>query len=541
MEKLILSSDKQETELRIDESSDEGNMGNKNNSMERAFDVDVNATMTEYQSYAADEEPDRVYRSFRPSRGTFRSGIDIANQDSVSLNTGYFSECGPSVAGPLRGSFKFGIDIANQDNVSLKTDYFSEIEPSVEDYKLDSVKNNKISVAMSLPTGLSPQNRNIDQLPVSSRLKPKTKKKASVEKMEIKTLTNFYTKCNSIVLLIPFDISDTVKCMNYLRDTVAIIYKNMETLAPYLTFMRNSKWLKFKGSYYYDYGVCNFDAQVWKLDEKIAKSDHQEKEYIIEFRRRSLTGHSAFEQLLRRVASWLLESRRAAKYANGFNIYPYEEPSSNLGDGRDDAVFDSPVPSSVEDMSGSDSSCQISLDNDLICRWAKKISERSTYGEENIRILAMCSKDRENRELMASEPKLHEALCEELNNGRNPSSCANALVIVKAIFKFHANIAAESFINCGILLSVTRCLLLHSSYKPNVSLRSVAIERLALTLLEMLIENQELRFAQTQVERVWKELEKYLEGRLKDEKNDEKNNRCVNNVMSGLRKKIQVS
>merc|ERR1719193_2703060 len=246
-----------------------------------------------------------------------------------------------------------------------------------------------------------------------------------------------------------------------------------------------------------------------KLTKKKTKNGMPDKEYIIEFRRRSLTGHGAFEQILRRVAGWLFEGNRAEKYGNGFEIYAYEEPSLESGDGVNDEIFDSPLPSSVEEATDSDSSCQIRLESELICSWAKIIHERSTYSEENIRILAICSRERENRELMASEPKLHEAICQELNDGRNASSCANALIIVKAIFEFDPKTVANSFMKCGMLLSVTRCLVKPSNYKPSGTLRSVAIERAALKILKMLTEYQELWFAQKEVLKVLKKLEKY--------------------------------
>merc|ERR1719193_1409986 len=246
-----------------------------------------------------------------------------------------------------------------------------------------------------------------------------------------------------------------------------------------------------------------------KLTKKKTKNGMPDKEYIIEFRRRSLTGHGAFEQILRRVAGWLFEGNRAEKYGNGFEIYAYEEPSLESGDGVNDEIFDSPLPSSVEEMTDSDSSCQIRLESELICSWAKIIHERSTYSEENIRILAICSKERENRELLASESKLHEALCQELNDGRNPSSCANALIIVNAIFKFYAETVSDSFIKCGMLLSVTRCLVQYSNFKPSGSLRSVAIERAALRILKMLTEYQELWFERKEVLSVLSKLEKY--------------------------------
>eukprot|EP00495_Collosphaeridae_sp_1-RS-2012_P001192 TRINITY_DN1254_c0_g1_i1.p1 TRINITY_DN1254_c0_g1~~TRINITY_DN1254_c0_g1_i1.p1 ORF type:complete len:294 (-),score=39.27 TRINITY_DN1254_c0_g1_i1:27-908(-) len=273
--------------------------------------------------------------------------------------------------------------------------------------------------------------------------------------------------------------------------------------------MQNKMELKFKGSYFYAYEVCYFRCNGVESQQKKTNSGMPDKEYIIEFRRRSLTGRGAFEQILRRVAGWLFEGRRAEKYGNGFEIYPYEEPSLDIGDGVDDEIFDSPLPSLVEETTDSDSSCQIRLESELICSWAKIINERSTYSEENIRILAVCTKERENRELMASESKLHEALCQELNDGRNLSSCANALIIVKAIFEFYAKTVADSFIKCGMLLSVTRCLVQHSNYKQSGSLRSVAIERAALKILKMLTEYQELRFSQKEVLKVLKKLEKY--------------------------------
>jgi len=327
---------------------------------------------------------------------------------------------------------------------------------------------------------------------------------ALLKKMKIKNLSTVYNRCNSIVLLTEIGRGSE----EYVRETVAFIYTKMKTL-PHLTFMQNQKELKFKGSYYYSYEVCYFDATVWKVDKKKTKNGMPDKEYIIEFRRRSLTGHGAFEQILRRVAGWLFEGKRAEKYGNGFEIYPYEEPSLDIGDGVNDEIFDSPLPSSVEEATDSDSSCQIRLESELICSWAKIIHERSTYSEENIRILAICSKERENRELMASESKLHEALCQELNDGRNPSSCANALIIVNAIFKFDAETVADSFIKCGMLLSVTRCLVQYSNFKPSGSLRSVAIERAALRILKMLTEYQELWFEKKEVFKVLKKLEKY--------------------------------
>jgi len=435
------------------------------------------------------------------------------------------------------------IDNVEQNNISLSTGYRTKFHPSWEsNFEVYSKNSTSMQVKELKPlnsvTALSTREKNKEPLPFS-RGKPKTKKKkvlvpllapALLVKMEIKNLNNFYNKSNSIV----FEIGGKVKdCETYLRETVSIMYSKMMTLSPRLTFMHNSKELKFKGSYWYDYAVCYFDAQVWKLDPTIAKGDNPDKEYIIEFRRRSLTGYIAFEWLVRQAAGWLLQWGRAKKYGNGFNIYPVEETCSDFGDEFicDETVFCSPVPSSVEDMtSDSDSICQIILDNDLICRWAKKISERSTYCEEIIRILAICSKHRENRILMAEEPKLHEALCKDLNNGRNPSSCANTLVILEAILEFHA---ADSFIKCGMLLAVARCLLLHSGYKHKLNLRSVAIERAALKLLEMLIKHQKLRFAQREIEKVLRMLVKDLEGKLKDEKN----NRCLNNVIKGLKKK----
>jgi len=299
-----------------------------------------------------------------------------------------------------------------------------------------------------------------------------------------------------------------------------------------LTFMHHLKWLKFKGSYSYEYAVCYFDAQVWKVDPRIAGSDKPDEVYILEFRRKSLTGVSAFEQLIRQFAGWLLEYGRAKKYGNGFSIYPFEESNFDLSDDGscNDPAFGSQAPSSVEDTtSDSDSICQITLEYDLIRSWAEKIYERSSYSEENIRILAICSKDSDNRELMAGSRKLHNALCEELSNGTNPSSAANTLVIVKAIVKFHPDLAADSFVKCRMLLAITSCLYLHSGNRR----KSIAIERAALELLEMLIANETLRFTLMEIEKVLMILVKNLEGKLEDKKN----NKCLNNVIRGLNKK----
>lgn len=329
------------------------------------------------------------------------------------------------------------------------------------------------------------------------------------------------------------------------------MYTWMESLKPQLTFTHHLKWLKFKGSYSYDYAVCYFDAQVWKVDPKIAISDNPDEEYILEFRRKSLTGVCAFDQLLRQFAGWLLEYERAKKYGNGFSIYPFEETHSDMSDvgGCNDVGFGSQVPSSVEDTtSDSDSSCQITLDYDLIRSWAEKIYERSSYSEEYIRILAICSKDIDNRELMAAEHKLHKALCEELSHGANPSSAANTLVILNAIVKFHPDLAAVHFVKCEMLLAITRCLELHSGSmrkelhsgnrrkglhsgnRRKVCLKSLAIERAALELLEILTENQKLRFTLMEIEKVLMILVKNLGGKLKDEKSK----KCLNNVIRGL-------
>eukprot|EP00495_Collosphaeridae_sp_1-RS-2012_P008013 TRINITY_DN7856_c0_g2_i1.p1 TRINITY_DN7856_c0_g2~~TRINITY_DN7856_c0_g2_i1.p1 ORF type:complete len:257 (-),score=36.52 TRINITY_DN7856_c0_g2_i1:27-797(-) len=244
----------------------------------------------------------------------------------------------------------------------------------------------------------------------------------------------------------------------------------------------------------------------------------------------------AFEQLIRQFAGWLLESGRAKKYGNGFSIYPFEETHLDLSDegSCNDTAFGSQVPSSVEDTtSDSDSSCQIALGYDLIRSWAEEIYERSCHSEENIRILAICCKDSDNRELIAGARKLHNALCEELSNGANPSSAANTLVIVKAIVKSHPDVAADSFVKCRMLLAITSCLYLHSGLRRKVCLRSIAIERAALELLEMLIKNQKIRFTLMEIEKVLMVLVKNLEGKLEDEKN----NKCLNNVIRGLNKK----
>jgi len=294
------------------------------------------------------------------------------------------------------------------------------------------------------------------------------------------------------------------------------------------------KWLKFKGSYSYDYAVCYFDAQVCKVDPMIATSDNPDEVYILEFRRKSLTGASAFEQLIRQFAGWLLEYGRAKKYGNGFSIYPFEDTNLDLSDegSCNDAAFGSQAPSSVWDTtSDSDSSCQITLEDDLIRSWAEEIWKRSCHSEENIRILAICSKDSDNRGLMAGSRKLHNALCEELSNGTttNPSSAANTLVIVKAIVKFHPDLAADSFVKCRMLLAITSCLYFHSGNRR----KSIAIERAALELLEMLIANETLRFTLMEIEKVLMILVKNLEGKLEDKKN----NKCLNNVIRGLNKK----
>jgi len=448
---------------------------------------------------------------------------------------------------------------ADQNNASWVTGYlpedrFSARKSNVKKLNYDSGIINKSSTFMrgnesnpeNFLIGLSPQKKNNEQLPVSTRLKSRSKKKklpvpllapAVLEKMKIKILDKFFSKSNTIVFHIPKQLTGKVNaCKKWLRETVSIMYTWMESLAPMLTFMHHLKWLKFKGSYSYDYSVCYFDAQVWKVDPRIASSDNPDEVYILEFRRKSLTGVSAFEQLIRQFAGWLLENGRAKKYGNGFSIYPFDETLLDLSDEGSchDAAFGSQLPSSVEDTtSDSDSSCQITLEYDLIRSWAEKIYERSSYSEENIRILAICSKDSDNRELMAGSRKLHNALCEELSNGTNPSSAANTLVIVKAIVKFHPDLAAGSFVKCRMLLAITSCLYLHSGIRRKVCLRSIAIERAALELLEMLIENQKLRFTLMEIEKVLMILVKNLEGKLEDQKN----NKCLNNVIRGLNKK----
>merc|ERR1719285_530191 len=406
--------------------------------------------------------------------------------------------------------------------------------PSIFNHQIIQAKGSNFMKANELKLLSSPEIS--EQISVEPKLKNRTKTKNVTTpslapllhgQMKIKNLTQLHNRANSIVFHIPDDVTD---CRRYIRETVSILYSKMGSMSPHLTFIRNKKYLKFKGSFSFDYEVCFFDAQVFRLDPTVAKSDTPENEWIIEFRRRSLTGRGAFDQLFLRIAGWLLDEGRAKKYANGFRIFPFEEPSSNLVDvSRNDDVFESPIPSAGETPSEMDS-CQIRLESDMISSWAKNISERSVYSEENIRILAKCSTDTESLELMAHEPKLLAALREELSSGKNPSSSANALVIVKAILKFHAHITADSFTRSGMLLAITECLVLYSG-------RSVAIERAALTLLEMLSENENLSFRQTELVEVLKRLEKGLKGG----RSDENNIRCLNNVIKRLKMKTQVT
>jgi len=454
----------------------------------------------------------------------YRSSYAIEEEHDIQIDRVYRNATSAEFSLPVTNSANWDVCLSTDDRPSYDT-----VKLNVEDMQLDfERKYSKVPLS------------------VSSNPKPKTMKKEALlpsvapefrEKMqflEIRVITIFHNKSNSIGMFIPPEIGDKEKdCIHYLRETVGMLNTEMEKL-PNLTFLDNSKELKIMGSYCYNYGVCSFDAQMWKIDPSIAEGNNKNREYIFQFRRTSLHGRDAFEDLVRRIASLLLEWGRAKTYANGFNIYPYKTVSMELdGDSCDDILFDSPTETPIEISSESDTG--ITLDNDLICSWAKPISELLAYGEENIRILAMCAKNIDNCELMAEEPKLHEALCVELKHGKSPSSCANTLLILEAILKDHSLIAMDSFRKCGILDAVTRSLLSFNSYEPKLDLHSVAIERNALNILEMLIGNQEIRFTQTEMEMVLKKLE-ILGGKLKGQ-----SRKCLNSVITQLKKRTKLS
>jgi len=471
---------------------------------EEIHDEDLNYRMPIYRSSCATEQEwvshsDRVYKNSKSSAAFSLPNSNFSHSDAI-VSIGNFLQ-------------------------------YDTVKNNVEDIHLDSARKYSGPIAVSS----DPKHLPMKTKPLIPSVDPEFRQK--MESLEIQVLSIIENAPNSIVITIPPKIVDKEKdCMKYVRETLGMLYTEMKKV-PNLTFVENSKELKFWGSYCWDYGVCSFDAQMWKIDPSMAKGNLDRMDYIIHFSRKSLHGRDAFEQIVQQIAAFLLEWGRAKKYANGFNIYPWWNASMDLEeDIYDDILFDKVTQSPSEMSSESGNDCQIILDSDLksdlICFLAKPISEMFAYGEENIRLLAMSSKNIDNCELMAEEPKLHEALCSELKNGRNPSSCANTLVILKAILKYHPAIAGDSLREYGILDAVTRSLLSYNTFEPKLSLGSVFIERAALTLLEMLIGNQKIRFSLFEMEKVLTKLEKHLGGKLKDQ-----SGKILSNLITALKKR----
>lgn len=401
----------------------------------------------------------------------------------------------------------------------------TSVQPS---YKIHpNVQPSKGSETLSRPEISVPP----EEKPIEVKERPKeliSTAPISINKdVTIRKIDKFVSGPNSIVLTIPKEHikGKTETCEEYIRKTVEDIYRSFQKLAPFLTFQPNTRHLECNGSYSYGYTVCYFDAQVWKVDPQISKSPTPDRHYIYEFRRKSLDGRNAFEKLLSGVASWLLADGKAKMYCSGLNIYPQVDPLQML---ENQPFFNFPKPTHARQEL--DDLRLVTLDEDVVSNWADKIAQRSYPScEELLRILAQCSKDMTNLQIMADEEKLLKVLCRELRIGASPSICNNCLIIVKSILQLKDVDSTQCLIKYGLLEATTKSLLTQSGCVPNTAnknlrhslimkpVRSAAIGRATLEVLKTLLQNSKIELPEGEV--VLQMLEQNLDGKLKDTEN----------------------
>jgi len=330
-----------------------------------------------------------------------------------------------------------------------------------------------------------------------------------LQEMSIKDRLHPYNKSQVIILTKPDDISEAAQ-EKHIRESFMISYDVLQAMSPALTFQPNSKDLKSKGTFTHDFCTCRFETQVWRVEGK---------QYILEFRRKSLSGRDAYEYLIRHMGAELKESGRAEKYGNDIEIYPIPKVPDDLGE------LAMPSFGGVGSHTGMAQGdyrrgFPINLDSeDQIKNWSYIVMDRNWPScEETLRLCARSCLYPDNRQMLAEQSDFQKAVIKELHQNPDATSCHNALTIILSLLE---ETGAERFVEDELLSAVARCLLTYSGIrqkgKPK-TIRSVALERAALKVLLLLSEDV-AKYNQKQVDVVLDVLEGELGGKLKDEVN----------------------
>lgn len=330
-----------------------------------------------------------------------------------------------------------------------------------------------------------------------------------LQEMAIKERVTPFNKAQVIILTKLKDASEGDQ-EKHIRETYGISYGILQEMSPALTFQPDMKHLKCKGSFTHDFCTCGFETQVWRVEGT---------NYILEFRRRSVSGRDAFEYLIRHMGVELKAKGRAEKYGNNIDIYPFPMIPDDLGD------LGMPSFGGVGSYTGmtplnDERGFPISLDSeDQIQNWSNIVMERNWPScKETLRLCARSCLSSDNRKALAEHSEFQQAVISELMNNEDATSCHNALTIIIAVLE---ETEGNCLVENELLSAVARALLAYSGVRQQgkaKTIRSVALERAALKVLVLLSENMG-QYDQKQVNVVLDVLEGDLGGKLTDEVN----------------------
>jgi len=207
------------------------------------------------------------------------------------------------------------------------------------------------------------------------------------------------------------------------------------------------------------------------VHQSVAVGNKPDSEYIFELRRTSHDGREPFIILLQTVAVELQRTGQATQFANGDDINPKVfEPLDT----------DNYYPMFGCELDSSTDTYVITLSIDSVERMTSILIERKypSY-HETLRLLAKCSAGSiKNREMLANNFELGEAVLRELQIGTQAGTCYNALKLVEL----------GAVTPKGAFPAVARMLVLFSGLKPSgyKQMRSQVIENTALEAMSVL-------------------------------------------------------
>jgi len=267
--------------------------------------------------------------------------------------------------------------------------------------------------------------------------------------------------CNQDSLLMEGSNKPSVIC-----DTIVDILKLQR-----ITVKQRRKEYRCLGSYVWHGDICNFEGQLWRLQET--------DQFVYGLKRKGTDGRIAYIDLVQKVAAELKKQGFARKYANnreifqpmsemkweGLDLDDYDDEKmaldGDVSDFEDDDI--PPPPGLYNSFEGAKTGIRLKPDDSILTIWTRLINSNN-YGHkvDTYKVIERAAERPENAKVLAGDQRILTGALKELK----PSSPAQ---IVHNVSRFVSWIiecgdaAAEKFlVRNGIVKALTHVALTYS-------------------------------------------------------------------------------